>query len=331
MEAKAIRALGLCVVGVLCAATTMTGCGGSSSRKGGSASTVAASTSSSTPSPVTSSAASPTSTSSGTAVAITPAPTTLSSGSFKLLTYNVAGLPQALSSSSPQQNTPQISPKLNDYHVVLAQEDFWYHGLLEKDTTHPHRSTPLVGYSTFMNDGLNRFSIYPFLSMTRIKWSDCNGFTGGSNDCLASKGFSFAVHELAPGVEVHVYNLHADAGSGSGDIQARVDQFAQLQSWIQSFSPNAALIVAGDTNLKASKRPRDGQTLDDFLAATGTADVARTLGQVEMIDRVMFRSSTKLTLTPTLWRIADEFIDSSGGDLSDHPALQVTFTWDEQP
>lgn len=46
------------------------------------------------------------------------------SGSFKALTYNVAGLPAPISGSEPATNSPLISPKLNDYDLVLLQEDW---------------------------------------------------------------------------------------------------------------------------------------------------------------------------------------------------------------
>ena len=49
---------------------------------------------------------------------------------FLLLTYNVAGLPEGISSSHPRTNIPQISPMLNEFGIVLVQEDFSYHDLL---------------------------------------------------------------------------------------------------------------------------------------------------------------------------------------------------------
>ncbi|MGE0708251.1 MAG: hypothetical protein AB7N76_18725 [Planctomycetota bacterium] len=307
-------------------ALALAGCGGGGGG-GSSASTVAAATTATaTPTPVTSS------TGSATTSAAPVTTTTLARGSFRLLTYNVAGLPQGISSSDPVTNIPQISPKLNDYDLALCQEDFWYHDFLKQNALHPHQSSPLRGYSTLVGDGLNRFSAYPFSGHTRVKWGSCNGFTGAANDCLSSKGFSFAIHELAPGVELHVYNLHADAGGSAGDIQARVDNFQQVAHWILSFSQNAAVLVAGDTNLDdGSVRPRDGQTLDDFLAATGCTEVARLLGKPSIIDRVMFRSSPQLELTPVRWRIADEFITAAGAPLSDHEAVNVDFTWEQHP
>ena len=45
-------------------------------------------------------------------------------GSFSLLSYNVAGLPEGLSQSNPEANAPTISKLLGDYDVVVTQEDF---------------------------------------------------------------------------------------------------------------------------------------------------------------------------------------------------------------
>ena len=85
---------------------------------------------------------------------------TTASGSFTALSYNVAGLPEQISGSSPSTNSPHISPLLNGYDLVLLQEDWvdvfqplrdaggpdlppltGYHHLIVGDAEHPHRST----------------------------------------------------------------------------------------------------------------------------------------------------------------------------------------------
>jgi hypothetical protein len=97
------------------------------------------------------------------------------SGEFLALTYNVAGLPQGLSKSNPEINTPLISPLLNRYDLVLVQEDWEtpepnpiapfrvYHELLNADARHSYQSVsaPLpLGSSperpgAFVSDGLS--------------------------------------------------------------------------------------------------------------------------------------------------------------------------------
>jgi hypothetical protein len=46
------------------------------------------------------------------------------SGDFLALTYNVAGLPEGISGSHPETNTPLIGPLLNAYDLVLMQESW---------------------------------------------------------------------------------------------------------------------------------------------------------------------------------------------------------------
>lgn len=252
----------------------------------------------------------------------------LASGTIHALTYNVAGLPQGISGSNPVRNTPQMSGKLNAYDLVVVQEDFWYHAVLERDARHTYRSAPLTTHTTLVNDGLNTFSATPFGDFTRVRWSVFHGIFGHGNDGLSSKGFSAARHELAPGVWLDVYDLHADAGGDQGDIDARLQQFAQLARFMAGYSAGNAVLVGGDTNLKHT-RPQDMQILADFMGTTGLADAARTVGNApESLDRWLFRSSAGLILTPVRWRYADEFVDASSGDpLSDHEAVHVDFEW----
>lgn len=309
-------------VGVLGLGAVIAGCS-DSSRRG--ASTAAAATTSSSIGTAHSSSPAPT----GSATAPTTTATVAggTSGTFSVLTYNVAGLPQGLSQSDPATNSPLISPKLNAYDLVLVQEDFTYHPQIASSALHPHQSVAQTGVSRLMNDGLNRFSQFPFGNLTRVMWSACNGVINGSNDCLATKGFSFARHTIAPGVEVDVYNLHADAGGGQDDQNARTQQFAQLATYIQAFSAGRAVIVAGDTNLKGTRRPQDETTLTDFMGIVGLTDTARYLGAPEDIDRILWRDGPQLRLVPRRWREADEFKDAAGNDLSDHEAVHVDFDW----
>ncbi len=267
-------------------------------------------------------------TSNGTAPISSAVPATpiLATGTLKTLSYNVAGLPLGLSSSSPQLYTTQISPKLNAYDLVLVQEDFTYHADLQQHTAHAHQSLPLAQFASLVNDGLNRFSQTPYLDFVRQRWNVCNGLWNAANDCLSSKGFSVARHELAPGAEVDIYNLHADAGGSTGDQNARTVQLAQLATFVQSYSAGRAVIIAGDTNLKR-RIAADERVLLDFVGALSVEDVGQLMGMPDHIDRFFFRSSPEVELKPVLWRVADEMVDPSGADLSDHPGINVDFDW----
>jgi hypothetical protein len=297
----------------------LAGCGGGGSSGGSMASTVAAATSGS-PAPTTSTTTAPAATSSTTTT------TTLPSGTLRVLSYNVAGLPQLISQVTPSTNTPLISPKLNTYDLVLVQEDFWYHAQLAQAATHAYQTPPLTGYSTPVNDGLNLFSRVPYYGLMRVKWSSWYGLFSSNNDGLSSKGFSFSIHTLGPGVDVHVYDLHADAGGDQGDIDARRENFDQLADFIEAFSAGQPLLVAGDTNL-SDRRSQDAVVITDFITRLGLTDAARALQKPEIIDRVMLRSNADVELTPTLWRLADEFVDAAGQPLSDHDAVNIDIAW----
>jgi hypothetical protein len=249
------------------------------------------------------------------------------SGRFSLLTYNVAGLPQLVSSSEPDVNVALISPLLNHYDVALVQEDFSYHSRLSARAAHAYRSEPMRSSLALMPDGLNWFSRFAFGWVHRVRWGQCNGYLGAASDCLADKGFSFGEVTLAPGVTVDLYNLHAEAGSTPLDMEVRRGNFEQLADYVRTRSRHHAVIVAGDTNLRMSV-PRDVETLDRFLASTGLTDACRRFGcGEERLDRVMFGSPGNIQLDVLGWWTDRRFVDVEGAPLSDHPAIGVELGW----
>jgi hypothetical protein len=249
------------------------------------------------------------------------------SGRFTLLTYNVAGLPQLVSPSEPTVNIPIISPLLNHYDVALVQEDFSYHRELERQAKHAFRTDSMRGSLALMPDGLNQFSRFAFGWTQRVRWNQCNGYFGQASDCLADKGFSFSVMTLAPGVQVDLYNLHADAGGTSNDLRARRSNFEQLRDYIRQRSSGNAVLVAGDTNLRGSAR-EDQKTLAQFLDEASLSDACARFGcGEERIDRVFFRSSEALDLDILGWWTDVRFVDGKGAPLSDHPAVGVEVRW----
>ena len=240
------------------------------------------------------------------------------SGRLTVMTYNVAGLPDAVSVRTPSKTIPKIGGKLNGYDLVLVQEDFAYPDELRKDVTLPHRSDPgvaILGYG----DGLSRFSRLPFVQHAREAWSSCHGLFDSGSDCLTTKGFEVATHELAPGVEVDVYNLHLDAGWDDEDRAARAKQVAQLLASIATRSKDRAVIVAGDTNLRSR---RDQATLAELEKVLTDACAATACAQPGRIDRVLVKDGKKVRLTPKTWRIEPGF-----DGLSDHAPIVVELDW----
>jgi hypothetical protein len=281
------------------------------------------------------------------AVAMLPATsaTAAVSGSFSVLTYNIAGLPEGISSApTPRASaTTAIGQRLGPYDVIHVQEDFNYHSNLYAADAHPYR-TPTSGIAGF-GSGLNTLSNYQYDTgdLERVRWNSCNF---SEADCLTPKGFTFMRLRLAEGVYVDLYNLHADAGNTADDLEVRADNLNQLTSFIASHSAGNAIVVMGDTNTRYT---RVGDTIASFVANNGLTDAwvelvrggvppaagspaptctASTLNTCEVVDKVLYRSSRFVTLDATYYNNDNAaFLDSSGRKLSDHEPIAVRFAW----
>ena len=262
------------------------------------------------------------------------------SGSFNMLTYNVAGLPGVISSGNPEVNTPLISPRLGAYDIVNVQEDFNYHAALYANDDHANRTATSGGVP--FGDGLNTLSDYAFQDFERVKWSKCTG-----TNCLTPKGFSLARVRLAEGVYVDVYNAHPNADDSEEAYAARRANISQLSAFIQANSAGNAVIVAGDTNTRYTRTPDNIRTL---VADNGLTDawvqlvkggVQPTQGaeplmcpttaptnSCEVVDKVLYRGSKLVNLSATRYNNEwASFLDSAGGNLSDHFPHTVDFSW----
>jgi len=266
-------------------------------------------------------------------------------GSFSVLTYNVAGLPEGISASHPATDTRQISSLLNGFDIVLVQEDFAYHAELVSRAGQTYQSAPDRGQES-LGDGLNILSDFAFDGPVRARWKDCYGQLDAGSDCLTPKGFFVVQLRLAEGAVVDVYNLHADAGRSAPDVAARSANFRQLLAAILANSQDHAVIVAGDFNERYGYAD---QTVSQLLTGADLSDawVELERGSVlpaspsepapecatdeadprcERIDKILYRSSPRLTLTPTAYAVnAQLFVDSAGHPLSDHLPVSVSF------
>lgn len=272
-------------------------------------------------------------------VAGAPAPSDATSGSIDVITYNVAGLPEPVSGSTPATNSRLISPLLNSFDVVLLQEDFFYPDEIARDLTHPWGSPPerLVFFgdpsrpSAIVGSGLERYARHPFDEHRQIRWPGCFGgvLPPGAADCLSQKGFSVATHRLADGADVDVYDLHAEAGSTPEDVYWSARDYEELAEFIVEHSAGHAVIVGGDFNLHPFDDV-DGAVLAKFLDDAGLTDVCAVTdcsADPSTIDRLAFRSGGGVDLMPTAWWQPPEFVDASGAPLSDHTPTAATFAW----
>lgn len=281
-----------------------------------------------------------------------PAPARAATGgTFDLLTYNIAGLPELISSAETDRKTATtaIGQRLGPYEIVQVQEDFNYHAYLyAADTAHAHR-TPTSG-GAGIGDGLNSLSTYAYDGddFERVDWNSCQFDSG---DCLTPKGFTFQRVRLAEGVYVDFYNLHTNAGTSAGDHESRADNLNQLSAFIATHSAGNAVVVAGDTNTRYT---RAADTIRDFVAANGLTDAwvklerggaapaagsealvcdkAAITDTCEVVDKVLYRSSRFVTLDATAYHNEHlGFRTADGLMLSDHFPISTTFSWSTNP
>lgn len=267
------------------------------------------------------------------------------SGRFVALTYNVAGLPEALSPSMPAENTPLIGPLLNDYDLVFLQETWLtpeqgpeaelrgYHQILVDASTHPYETVPAMQPlgndparpSAVLADGLNIFSEFPLGDTTRQAWTDCNAT---ASDCLALKGFSLTPAEIG-GESVHLYDLHMEAGYTRADDDLRAADLDQLIAFLRAHSQDRAVIVAGDFNLETDAEPAKSE-FARLLQSAGLTDACERVScpVPGSIDKILYRSSPDVTLEAEAWESErDVFVRQDGMPLSDHEPLAVHFAY----
>jgi len=246
-------------------------------------------------------------------------------GRLKVLTYNIAGLPDGFMTPHPSANMPQIGPLLGRYDLALIQEDFAYGALLRQSVTLPFQTPVFVRAGRFhFGDGLSQFASQAFTALQREPWRACHGVVDSYFDCLTPKGFISTRQRLADGVEIDVYNVHLDAGPSSADQKAREAQVDQLLEAIEHRSAGRPLLLAGDTNLRSQR-----DLLARFQQTAGLVDVCAKLHCPDpgRIDRVFYRSSPTLTFSARKWSIDRRFVDAKGQPLSDHLAVAVELDW----
>ncbi|MDX3243920.1 jacalin-like lectin [Streptomyces sp. ME18-1-4] len=285
----------------------------------------------------------------GGLTAAAPSAAAADSGSFNVLSYNIAGLPESLSSASTPRDTSTtaIGQRIAPYDIVHVEEDFNYHSYLyAADTAHAYR-TPTSG-GAGIGSGLNTLSKIPYDDddFERVKWNSCQVDSG---DCLTPKGFTFMRERLAEGVYVDFYNLHTNAGTNDGDEASRADNLNQLTSFINTHSAGNAVVVMGDTNTRYT---RTADTIAEFASANGLTDAwvqlirggtppvkgsdalvcdqsgATVPNTCEVVDKVLYRSSKLVSLNATSYNNEHaKFLTDAGLMLSDHDPITVGFTW----
>ena len=162
---------------------------------------------------------------------------------------------------------------------------------------------------------------------------------------------------IALGVTIDFYNLHGEAGDGDKDLVARRVGFQQLRKYLDAESTGQPVILFGDTNCRyTAKDPirtlteGDNGLTDVWVQlfrggsppASGTPSVECKFPnpnpgtpvdtKCELIDKILYRSSPLVRLSPQQYLNEDlKFLTPSGGPLSDHYPVSVSFSWESNP
>lgn len=270
-------------------------------------------------------------------------PDSLTAGSFSVITYNIAGLPQLIcSAASPRKESiSAIGRLLNRFDIAHVQEDFNYNQYLyNSGNAHPFR-TPTKG-AVMTGDGLNTLSKFPVKHLRRIAWTDCTGA-----DCFTPKGFTYTRIEIAQNRFIDFYNVHANAYNHPRAALARRRNMEQLSTYIRLHSAGNAVMVMGDLNGRYSFGE---DNVDWLLRENGLSDawvrlhcngiipkvkeglppndILSIVDSTETIDKILFRSSELIKLEPSQYVLEKQlFYNENGLPLSDHHPVSARFNW----
>lgn len=94
-----------------------------------------------------------------------------------------------------------------DCDILCVQEDFNFHSILKNNLDMEYATETSGGAA--IGDGLNFFSKYPIYNVGRVEWESAYGVYGCGMDELTPKGILYCTVEIADGVYIDVYNIHA--------------------------------------------------------------------------------------------------------------------------
>ncbi|RME25056.1 MAG: hypothetical protein D6798_09795 [Deltaproteobacteria bacterium] len=255
------------------------------------------------------------------------------SGSLSVLTYNVHGLPEAVTGDDTPARMAAIAPLLPAFQLVGIQEDWdaTNHEILVAEAPHPIQEwfDDKLDDSRLYGAGLSLLAPGTERMLHEQHYSRCNGVLDGASDCLASKGFQVLRLDLG-GVQLDVYNTHLEAGRGEEDGEARASNVAELLAAMDELSTDRAVIAMGDTNLHGDD-PED-QPLIQQLVDAGLRNACDEVGcpEPDRIDRIMVRDGGDVALAVDSWAVPSGFEDADGVPLSDHDPIAVVLSWTVQ-
>lgn len=275
-------------------------------------------------------------------------------GSFSMLNYNVAGLPdfKALigkstgNSVSLKEKTIGNILENTGIDFIAVQEDFNFHKTLANEMKSYTAKTCHSGGVPF-GDGMNIYAKTNIYNVEREEWRTRYGvFDEG--DELTPKGILYAVIEIADGVYADFYDIHADAFDTEGSRQARIDNYNQLAEMIERHNSDRPVIITGDFNISIHLNgdPSGLYIQELFIDKLGFKDAwietanggdyndyskwyqsgMDYWGHWDSVEKFLYRDGNGIHLDPTSFEYIT-FVDDDGNPCSDHNAAKVVFDY----
>lgn len=158
----------------------------------------------------------------------------------------------------------------NNFDIVAVQEDFSYHKPLVSNLKGFNYVTNFSG-SIPGGDGLGVFTKnMPIYNEKRVTWDELYGdITEG--DTLTPKGIIYTVIEIADGVYIDFYNIHADAFDTEGSRRARESNYKQVMAMVEeNYSKHQRpVIITGDFNQMLHSTAEENSNMYEIFHKNG--------------------------------------------------------------
>lgn len=283
------------------------------------------------------------------------AATTGDSGEFSALCLNVAGLPSIDYITGGEDknvlaNQADIGRfvEAGGFDIFATQEDFGYHEYLVKQLKSYNYATQHHGGVPY-GDGTNVFTKgHKMYNEKHIPWNTLAGLVDEGADQFSQKGITYVCIEIADGVLVDFYDIHADANGGEASVNARRDNFTQLAELINNREVDRPVIVTGDfnaflfndsSNLKSIlvdgcglkdawvelKNNGDYNDCSSFVESMG-GNWEQKWGKWDAVERFMYKDGSTVKLDCTSFEYVT-VLNRKGVNASDHVAAAAKFSY----
>ncbi len=179
-------------------------------------------------------------------------------GQVSLLTLNVAGLPDFLSSQDyPRERMYGIAHYANAYDVVAWQEDFYYSSALDRHSRFLSRAR---------GTKIHPWAVWPWLRKSgitiQVPWTiqderfhayvTCDGYFNNGSDCWVPKGVLCVRTVLPNTVVMDVCSTHMDAGGTKDGWEVKAEQVEEYVSFLPEPVTDEPYILVelGDYNMR---------------------------------------------------------------------------------